>query len=210
MAFDALPFGARPDLAAAMRRDWSRLARSGTWWSGEERTAIAAVARAAQSGNETSPTELSAAAVAATQRLAVAPASTTREMVAGQPQDGLDHPHYVELAGVVSRLAAIDAFHRALGIQLAPLPPPRPGEPTLEPPPRQPAPGRGFVPMVGGASIVGALSLAPEEMAAQRDLHGPLYLSYEDMGQFDYQGGLHRTQMELVAARTSALNECFY
>jgi AhpD family alkylhydroperoxidase len=30
------------------------------------------------------------------------------------------------------------------------------------------------------------------------------------MARFDYQGGLHRTQMELVAARTSAINECFY
>jgi len=30
------------------------------------------------------------------------------------------------------------------------------------------------------------------------------------MGLFDIQRGLHRTQMELVAARLSVLNECFY
>jgi len=50
----------------------------------------------------------------------------------------------------------------------------------------------------------------PAEMEAQRDIHGPLYLSYEQMGLANFQRGLHRSQMELVAATTSALNECFY
>ena len=36
------------------------------------------------------------------------------------------------------------------------------------------------------------------------------YLATGEMGELDVQRGLHRTQMELVAARTSLLNECFF
>jgi hypothetical protein len=64
--------------------------------------------------------------------------------------------------------------------------------------------------MVGGASITQALSLVDAESVAQEDMHGPLYLTYEGMAEFDYVAGLSRAQMELVAARTSAINECFY
>lgn len=208
--FGSLPYDARSDMAAGMRRDWHRLASAGTWWSGQERVAIAAVARAAQAGRAAESNVISDIAVEAARRLAVAPASTTREMVVSQPDTGLEHAAYVELTGVVSRLAAIDAVHRALGADLEPLPDPEPGEPSRIPRPAQARQGRAFLPMVGGASIVGALSLVPAEMEAQRDIHGPLYMRYEDMGQYDYQGGLHRTQLELVAGRTSAINDCFY
>ncbi len=47
-------------------------------------------------------------------------------------------------------------------------------------------------------------------MEAQQHLHGPIYLTYEEMADLDFRRGLHRSQMELVAARTSAINECFY
>ncbi|MCP3975199.1 MAG: hypothetical protein GY720_11995 [bacterium] len=208
--FASLPHDARSDLAAGMARDWRRLAAAGTWWSGQERVAIAAVARAAQAGETVQSHVLSDVSVEAARRLAVEPASTTRDMVARQPDAGMEHAAYVELAGVVSRLSAIDAVHRALGADLEPLPKPEPGEPSRVPQPAQARQGRAFVPMVGGASIVGALSLVPAEMEAQRDIHGPLYMRYEDMDQYDHQGGLHRTQLELVAGRTSAINDCFY
>jgi len=64
--------------------------------------------------------------------------------------------------------------------------------------------------MVGGASIVQALSAVPSEAEAQEDMHGPLYLTYAQMQDLQFVRGLTRPQMELVAARTSALNECFY
>ncbi len=208
--FDTLPHDARNDLADGMRRDWQRMAAAGTWWSGQERVAIAEVFRAAQAGEAVLSPVLPDVAVEAARRLAVEPASTTAAIVANQPDAGMEHAAYVELTGVISRLAAIDAVHRALGADLEPLPTPEPGEPSRIPQPAQARQGRAFVPMVGGASIVGALSLVPDEMEAQRDIHGPLYLSYEDMALYDYQGGLHRTQLELVAGRTSAINDCFY
>jgi len=208
--FAALAHPVRPDLTDAMEREWQRLAAPGTWWSGRERVAIARATRQARASANVDSGALPEAAIDAVHRLSVAPASTTRDVVAAQPAAGVEHAAYVELVGVVSRLAAIDATHRALGAELEPLPEPLPGDPSRTPPPTQALAGKAFVPMVGGASIVGALSLVPEEMEAQRDIHGPFYLSYEDMALYDYQAGLHRTQMELVATRTSAINECFY
>jgi hypothetical protein len=210
MRFAELAHSARPDLTDAMEREWQRLAAPGTWWSGHERVAIALATRQAQASANVESGGLPDVAVDAVHRLAIAPASTTRDVVAGQPASGLEHAAYVELVGVVSRLAAVDATHRALGTELEPLPEPKPGDPSRMPPPAQAMAGKAFVPMVGGASITGALSLVPAEMEAQRDIHGAFYLSYEDMALYDYQAGLHRTQMELVATRTSALNECFY
>ena len=59
-------------------------------------------------------------------------------------------------------------------------------------------------------SIVNALALVPAEAAAQEDLHGPLYLTYEEMQGRPFERALTRTQMEIVAVCTSLLNECFY
>jgi len=208
--FTSLPYDARPDLAAGMRREWARLSRPGNWWSGAERVAIAVATRRSQAGANHHSDVLPAVAVEAAIRLALAPAETTRDMVAAQPAAGLAHAPYVEIAGVVSRIAAVDAVHRALGADLEPFPTPIDGPPEKIPAPSRGLSDKAFVPMVGGASIVGALSLVPAEMEAQRDIHGPLYLSYEQMGLANFQRGLHRSQMELVAATTSALNECFY
>jgi hypothetical protein len=145
--------------------------------------------------------------VAAATLLGARPGEARREWVAGITAE-LGDPAYVELVGVVARGSAVDAFHRALGIPLPDDPDPRPGEPSRgpEPPLRQ---GIAWVPMPMG-SIAHALGLVPAEDAAQEDLHGPLYLTYEEMGDLTLTGGLSRAQMELVAGRTSAINECFY
>jgi hypothetical protein len=137
------------------------------------------------------------------------PAAIRSSTVDGFRAAGLGDPRYVELIGVVSRLAAADGVMRTLGLPLEPLPDPVDGSPTGA---VDAAAGRGpaHVPMVGGASIPQALSLVPAESAAQEDLHGPLYLTYEEMGDLAFVRGLDRTRMELVAARTSAINECFY
>jgi hypothetical protein len=64
--------------------------------------------------------------------------------------------------------------------------------------------------MVGGASITQALSLVPTANAELERLHGTLYLTFEEMSEVEPGKDLSRPQMELVAARTSAHNECFY
>ena len=65
-----------------------------------------------------------------------------------------------------------------------------------------------FVPTVGAARPTSALSLVPSENAAQADLHAGLYLSYSEMGDREIHKGLPRWQLELVAARTSLINDC--
>jgi hypothetical protein len=210
MSFEALVNSVRPNLTDAMRREWHRMASPGTWWSGSERVAVARITRQAQEAVTIDSGALPDVATGAVLRLAIAPATTTRDGIAEQTAAGLEHPAYVELVGVVSRVVAVDATHRALGTDLEPLPEPLPGSPSRTSSPTQAMAGKAFVPMLGGASIVGALSLVPAEMEAQRDIHEPFYMSYEEMSLFDYQRALHRTQMELVAARTSAVNECFY
>ena len=52
--------------------------------------------------------------------------------------------------------------------------------------------------------------VVPAEAEAQDDLHGSMYLTQDQMSDPSFERGLTRAQMELVASRTSALNECFY
>ena len=116
---------------------------------------------------------------------------------------------YLELLGIVARVVAVDTFDRALGRPVASLPEPRPGEPTRAVNSLA-RPGAAWVPMVGGSSITHALSMVPEENAEVERLHGALYLTYAEISDPLVRRSLNRAQMELVAARTSVCNECFY
>ena len=198
----------RTDIRRLFRREWDRLALAGTWWNGRERVDIAAAARHARFGGEEAPSSLPSVAIEAATTTSARPASIRAGWVDNITGD-LGYPRYIEIVGITSRLAAVDTFHVGLGAQLEPLPEAEPGDPsrTEEPQARL---GAAWVPMVGGASITQALSLVDAESVAQEDMHGPLYLTYEGMAEMDYVGGLSRAQMELVAARTSAINECFY
>ena len=47
-------------------------------------------------------------------------------------------------------------------------------------------------------------------MKSLEALHGPAYLTFQEMGDPAIQKGLSRAQIELVASRTSSINECFF
>ena len=64
---------------------------------------------------------------------------------------------------------------------------------------------RPFVPHVRQA-----FSLVPNECIAFRRLSAEMYIDNKDMGNYSAGRTLTRPQMELLAARTSLLNECFY
>ena len=84
--------------------------------------------------------------------------------------------------------------------------PPRDAEP-----PRGPLiTGRSFLPMVAQVSIPQTLSLVRAESRAWQRLADALYMSFVEMEDLDFRRHLHRSQIELVAARTSFLNNCFY
>lgn len=199
------------ELAASFRHVWNKLAQPGTWWTGAQRVAIAAVARDTYDGNPSAPqAELPSAAVAAAALLSATPAKVTPELIAQWEDEGLDPHQYVELIGIISRVTVVDTFHRAMELPLEPLPQPEPGEPSRIVPDPPPTLTKAWMPMVGPPTIPTSLSAVPAEMEAQEALHGPAYLAYEEMSDPAIVKGLSRAQMELVASRTSVINECFF
>jgi len=190
-------------------REWSRLANPGTWWNGGERLAIAADARRAAAGEELSGL-LPEPVEEATRRIAADAASIRGTDVARWELEGLDPFSYVEVAGIISRLMALDIAAFGLGREPRALPKAENGEPSGERPDGA-AITTGWSPTIGPATAPSSLSAVPAEADGMWDVHGVLYLSLDQM--FDMQierEGLSRPQIELTAARTSALNDCFY
>lgn len=175
---------------------------------------------------------LPAAAVEAIHRIRTDPGRLTeswlQDLLAGRLSDdgGITVEQYVEITGVVVTLVAVDTFAHTAGAGLAPLPTPVAGEPSSYRPegaikdvawvpmiPRGAAVGaesdlygEGFVP-----NVRRALSLVPDEVRGIFELGAVHYLSMEEMGNMKSQSrAISREQVELVAARVSALNECYY
>ncbi len=139
---------------------------------------------------------------------------------------GLEVGAYVEAVGVVALLAGLDHFCRALGIPSYPLPAPADGEPSRA----TPAGLRediAWVPILtpenasgpeadlyGGSpfvpNIARALSSVPDHARMLQLISRSHYLALEDMADPTRGRAIDRMQIELVASRVSALNECFY
>lgn len=146
-----------------------------------------------------------------------------RSVIAG----GLTEEQYVELVSVVAHVVAIDTMARGLGFDALPLPSPLPGSPTrYRPPGAEPGgawvswiePGAAGEAEVGiyprdraPANIIKAMSLVPEEVRSFFDLVTHQYLPGSAMRDFsrEYRAISH-AQIELLAARVSALNRCLY
>jgi hypothetical protein len=140
---------------------------------------------------------------------------------------GLTAERYVEIVSVVAHVIAIDTMARGLDFDALPLPDPEPGAPSR----RRPAgakPGSAWVPWIEPddtgeieaglyptdrppANIMKAMSLVPEEVRSFFDLVTHQYLPGAVMRDFsrEYRAISH-AQIELLAARVSALNRCLY
>jgi hypothetical protein len=168
--------------------------------------------------------ELPAAAVDAVHRIATDPGRLTRAWLEGILGAGLSDGHYVELVGIVANIVNLDALHRALGVSPEPLPTPRPGEPSRRRPPASsegawvpmlPLSGREWRELFGGRlrvpNVGRALSLVPDAVRDLLELLEVHYLAIDDVIDPRARGrALARPQMELIAGRVSALNQCFY
>jgi hypothetical protein len=194
---------------ALIDREWGRLSSAGTWWTGGERVAIANDARLAAGGQPPSgilPTPVEEA----TRRIAASASGIRGTDVARWELEGLDSFAFIEMTGIVSRLMAIDVACFGLGRELRPLPDPEEGDPTRERPDGA-AITTGWAPTIGPASAPSSLTAVPPEAEAMFDVHGVLYATMEQMFEMQLEReGLSRPQIELVAARTSSLNDCFY
>lgn len=218
----AFPHAVRAEIREARRQVWDWLAGAGCAWSGADKVALAAELRAARARRADPPWlrewsapeaagSLPAAAVDAVRRVALDAHRLDRDWCRSAVEQ-LGDAAYVELCAVCACLAAIDVFAEALGVPLEPLPAPRAGEPSRE---RSSAVGDdgAWVPITvpwQGANIGRALSLVPGANTAFLSLVGSMYAG-GDFGRLVWDDRpLSRPQVELLAARVSALNECFY
>ncbi len=159
-------------------------------------------------------------------RIRTDPARLSRSWFDRVIAGGLEVTRYVELVSVTSLMAGLDYFARALGVELLALPPPRPSEPSRHRPAAAKA-GGAWVPMIDTADVAGpeadlyggsefvpnivrALSLVPDEVRVLRRSNDAHYVPLAQIPDPTYHRALARPQMELIAARVSALNQCFY
>jgi hypothetical protein len=139
---------------------------------------------------------------------------------------GMRPEKYVELVGIVVTFLSIDEFNRALDLPLEALPEPISGA-SSEYVPSQASHVTGFVPMlpIEGAvdsesdlwdswapNVVRALSAVPDAVRGWIKISGVQYLSMGDLVKMkeNTDRAIDRAQMELIAGRVSAMNECFY
>ena len=174
------------------------------------------------------PVLLSDKAIDAVHRIATDAARLTKTWIDETINDSFTHGHYVEAVSVVVAVFCIDSFHHALGLEMEPLPEPQSGQPSKYRPPGA-AVDVAWVPMLvpdtlseaeadifGGApqtaNVIRALSLVPDavrHLAAQSAVQ---YVGMANVRNVESTGqlSLSRPQIELVAARTSAIDDCFY
>ena len=209
------------------RMSWEVIASPGRWWTGAERVEIARVGRAARDFDAVRSEMLPESAAYAIQKLVVDNANLNRdwyqEIISSE---GMTEDRYIELVAVVVHALSIDEFHRALDLDLEPLPDPLPGQPSQIRPPEaeqryswpaivpkgglNPGDEMLYGPMQWGANVISALSLIPENVRWLHDLSEGHYLSFKEMRMPDPLRAISRPQIELIAARVSSLNECFY
>jgi hypothetical protein len=170
-------------------------------------------------------TPLAPLVVDAVHRIVSDPGRLTRALPDAFVAEGLEPGHYVEMLGVIVTVYSIDQFARGLGLAPRPLPAAQPGAASHYSPEGLES-RTGWVPMIGetalgpaeadlwdppGGNVIRALSLVPDEVRTLMDLSDTHYLPGDRV--MDPRAGgevLDRAQIELVAARVSALNECFY
>ena len=158
-------------------------------------------------------------------RVVTDPARLSRSWYEKLRADGVTDAHYVETIGVIVTVVSIDSFHRGLGVPPEPLPEPLAGEPSRRRPPAAKL-DQAWVPMLAegqatdpeartfmrrrNPNVLRALSLVPDEVRGLRELSAAQYLPLEQLLNLRAGRSLRRVQMELIAGRVSALNECFY
>ncbi len=191
-----------PDrIAEGIERTLAHIAASGSMLTGAERIGVAEAVRRSSVDDDTSSS--------ITTVIARKMATEAHNLNSADVESFDDPSTYVEILGIVAMTVAIDTTSRGVGGPNVVFPEPGPGVPTGETDPAAKQ-RSALVPTVGSAGPTSALSLLPAEAAAQEELHGSLYLTYEEMGEIAIHKGLPRWQLELVAARTSLINHCFF
>ncbi len=179
-------------------------------------------------GRHSGHIELPDVALDAAHRITTDPSRLTGAWLQSIIDASFTFGHYVELLGVAVAAISIDTLHRALGLPLTPPPDPIPGAPDgylpagatidvawvpmLTPQTLTEREGDIFLGAPATANVIRALSLVPDAVRLLHSLAAVHYVPTDLVRDFSSTGelSLSRPQIELVASRTSALNDCFY
>ena len=220
----------RDDLAEAHRLAWEHIAAPGSWYTGAARIELAQTAMMALSDPDPWPPWV---CVSTTGRLGdrlIAPAAAhdfayrlarhagtiTRDVYDSVSREIGELP-FVEVCAIVSTVAAVWHLCRNLAVGVPALPPAVDGSPTgLQPACVESAELNWVLveaPADRTAAVVQAYTAVPGEQLNTWRMADAQYMPNLDMVNPAWTrrtGGLSRAQMELVAARVTALRECFY
>ena len=162
-------------------------------------------------GSHEGTAELTTAAVEVIHRVASDPGRLTRawaDSMIGQ----LGEETYTELVGVTAIASVLDRFEEAVTGRVPDLPEAASGDPERIRPDDVGDVGA-WVPQSLSrpvANVSRTLSLVPVTNRAWRALVDSHYSRGGEFFETTWDRGLSRPQAELLAARTTALNECFY
>ena len=175
-------------------------------------------------GNHDSLGDLAPALVEQVHRIATDPGRLTERWCHGLLAEGLDDTRYVEAVSVIATTIAVDTFARGIGAAEAALPEPVAGEPSRHRPASAVLEGS-WVPTIPRGAHTGpeadlyaggfvpnvrrAMSLVPDAVRHFFALLSTQYLANLGFGE-ETGRAISRAQIELLAARVSALNRCFY
>ena len=206
----------------ALDRSHERLARSGVWWDAEQVTAVARRADAAFAQRAVPPwtrelpgetSNLDDVALAVVDRIATNAGTIDRAWASAQIAALGDAP-YVELVGIVAVAVMLRMYAEAAGETPSAI-----GDPVVDAgqPTRQRPDGpidigayvhvAGHLPMV---NVVRALSLVPAANETFLGLVAALYAGDKFTELVWDASPLTRPQVELVASRVAAMNDCYY
>lgn len=202
---------------------WEYLGQPGAWWTGPQRIEIAEEVRRSAPRPlwdraplladlpDTLNGELTLFEQAVVERVTVDPSSIDQATY-DQIVERIGEDKYAELASIVTQIVPIDHLHDALDIEREKLPLAAEGNIGMQRPIGL-VNGVGFLPTLptdGLPHVAVSLGLALADNARRMLLVRAMY-SGKSFGDMIWtHRSLSRPQVELVAARTSALNECFY
>lgn len=232
MVYQDQPLPIRESIALSHSDGIAAFAKAGTWFTAEQRLAILAEARQAhlctlcgkrktalspysEKGEHDSRGDLPDNIVEVIHRLITDSGRLTHSWFTSVLETGLSGEEYVEIVGAVSTSIILDGFADALGI--APL---EPGGPVTGEPDRvtneDVFDGGAWLPMLNltqemtdtglptGPNILRSMGLVP---SAIQHFFGVMRSHYA-LADLDF--AITRSQTELIAARVSSLNQCFY
>ena len=179
-------------------------------------------------GDHENVTDMSPAEIEIIHRIATDSGRLSEKWLKGELEAGkISEEAYIEIVGIICKIIMIDRFAEALGVTEFSLPAPLPGKPSgyrapgakmhdawislVKPNDAVPEDGDIYVSEASAAGVVKALSLVPDAWREYWALGDAHYIHHEDVFNFDLDlRAITRAQIEVVAARVSAIHQCVY